>query len=175
MRAQPAIVNTWNLPWRGCGCPGRAAGGRDGLAGSGWGSAFSPALTYASSASVTGWVALRGKALLQQRLDSMPAGQQGAPIAVQFVGQMLGGHTLADTAQDLQPHTGAVAALLEEGAGEDVEDIAPAAAAVIVDRSAMAARGAWSGGKECPLGQLAQHGAAARTGNRSNVVHRVVR
>jgi hypothetical protein len=84
----------------------------------------------------------------------MAAFQQVPPVDVQLGGQVLGGHTLRDAAQDLQNDTTRVAALAEQSAGEEIEHRAAGAATVIHHDAAMAVMGRLFGRQGMPLGAL---------------------
>jgi hypothetical protein len=71
-------------------------------------------------------------------LDAVAARQQLAPIDLQFLGQVLGGHALGNAPQDLDDGGAAIAGLGPEGAGEEIEHRATGAAAVVEDRGTLA-------------------------------------
>src|SRR5574338_594530 len=118
-------------------CPRRLlARRRGGEAGSAWRWPFCPALIYTSSPSVTSSSnAQGGKALRQQRLDGMAAGQQAAAVNMQFGGQVLRGYALRDAAQEQDNKPAGVVGFGEQRAREKVEDGATLPTAIVENGS----------------------------------------
>ena len=70
-------------------------------------------------------------------MNVMPTLQQMPTIDAQFVRQMLGRGALRNPAQDEDNRGAAVAGLGEECIGEQIEDRATPATAIVLDRRAM--------------------------------------
>jgi hypothetical protein len=77
-----------------------------------------------------------------QILQAVPQGQPVAAVAVQLAGQLSGGHSWDNAAQDQEDRAGAVGEALQGGAGKGVEDPPAGAAPIIDDRLTAAAMNA---------------------------------